>query len=407
MHPLVAALKHHKTAVVLLALEIALTCAIVTNALFVIGDRLEGMAVSTGIADDELVWATTSALDLGTQSGGGGRANEAAADLAALARIPGVKSVAQTNGLPLTRGSLNFDVYLRPGDERSKLGHVAMYMGTPDVVKTLGLDIVQGRAFLQEEFSPFAFGGTQTPPAAIITQALAARLWPGKNPLGRFIYLDAAGSKKTQVVGVVGRLLNPQVADPKTSQFNVLLPVSEVPINSRYVLRVDAAARYRIANELPGVLHRIDPARLVVAHVYTQSIRDHFRDDRALVWLLAVVISCLLAITALGVVGVSSFWVQQRNHTIGVRRALGATRRNILRYFQMENFFVVSLGVAGGSLVAIGLNLWLIRHYELHRMPLAWLATGALVLWLLGQLAVLGPALRASNVPPMVATRST
>ena len=125
-----------------------------------------------------------------------------------------------------------------------------------------------------------------------------------------------------------------------------------------------------------------------------------------MVWLLLVVTGCLLALTALGVVGLSSFWVQQRRRQIGIRRAIGATRADILRYFQIENLLIVSLGIGFGSVSAVGLNLWLMRHYELAHMPLVWLASGAIVLWLLGQLAVLGPALRAAAVPPMVATRT-
>lgn len=79
-----------------------------------------------------------------------------------------------------------------------------------------------------------------------------------------------------------------------------------------------------------------------------------------------------------------------------------AHRGDILRYFQTENFLIVS----GGIVLAFGLNLTLMKYYELARLPLYYLPIGALVLWALGQLAVLGPALRAAAVPPVVATRS-
>ncbi|HET7591674.1 MAG TPA: FtsX-like permease family protein, partial [Rhodanobacteraceae bacterium] len=114
----------------------------------------------------------------------------------------------------------------------------------------------------------------------------------------------------------------------------------------------------------------------------------------------------LLFVTALGITGLASFWVQQRTRTIGIRRAIGATRGDILRYFQTENFLIVTFGVVVGVALAIGLNLLLMKHYELPRLPLWYLPVGAVVLWVLGQLAVLAPALRASRVPPVVATRS-
>jgi len=136
-------------------------------------------------------------------------------------------------------------------------------------------------------------------------------------------------------------------------------------------------------------------------------VKSYFHDDRALIWLLLlVVIGCLLALSALGVVGLSSFWVQQRTHQIGIRRAIGATRRDIMLYFQIENLLIVGVGIALGSLCAVVLNLLLMKHYELPRLPLSYLSIGALVLWLLGQLAVHGPALRAAAVPPVVVTRS-
>jgi putative ABC transport system permease protein len=98
--------------------------------------------------------------------------------------------------------------------------------------------------------------------------------------------------------------------------------------------------------------------------------------------------------------------VQQRTKQIGVRRALGATRRQILRYFQAENFLLATVGIVIGMLLAYAINQFLMGKYELPRLPAMYLPAGAVVLWLLGQLSVLGPARRAAAVPPAVATRS-
>lgn len=122
--------------------------------------------------------------------------------------------------------------------------------------------------------------------------------------------------------------------------------------------------------------------------------------------ILVGVIVALLTVTALGIVGLASFWVAQRRKQIGVRRALGATRRDILHYFQTENFLLATFGIVLGMLMAYGINLFLMTHYELPRLPLLYLPIGAIALWMIGQLAVLSPALRAAKVPPVVATRS-
>jgi putative ABC transport system permease protein len=133
---------------------------------------------------------------------------------------------------------------------------------------------------------------------------------------------------------------------------------------------------------------------------------DFFRQTRVMVGTLAGVIVALLLVTALGIVGLASFWVQQRRKQIGIRRAIGATRSDILHYFQAENFLIVTVGIVIGMVMTFALNLMLMKFYEVPRLPVYYLPIGALVLWALGQLAVLAPARRAAEVPPVVATRS-
>ena len=111
--------------------------------------------------------------------------------------------------------------------------------------------------------------------------------------------------------------------------------------------------------------------------------------------------------TSLGIVGLASFWVSQRHRQIGIRRALGATRRDILQYFQAENFLIVSFGIVAGLALTIALNIVLIKYYGASPLPAIYLPLSAVVVWLLGQLAVLKPALQAAAVPPAVATRGT
>ncbi len=123
--------------------------------------------------------------------------------------------------------------------------------------------------------------------------------------------------------------------------------------------------------------------------------------------ILVGIIVGMLMVTALGIVGLASFWVQQRRRQIGIRRAIGATRGDILRYFQTENFLIVTGGIAVGMVLAFFLNVMLMQRYELPRMPFFYLPVGALALWTLGQLSVLAPALRAAATPPVVAMRSS
>ena len=96
----------------------------------------------------------------------------------------------------------------------------------------------------------------------------------------------------------------------------------------------------------------------------------------------------------------------QRRKQIGTRRALGATRLDIVRYFMVENLLITGAGLAVGLAGAVGLNWFLDTEYGTGRLPLWYLPAGMAALWILGQLAVLLPARRAARIPPALATRS-
>jgi putative ABC transport system permease protein len=98
--------------------------------------------------------------------------------------------------------------------------------------------------------------------------------------------------------------------------------------------------------------------------------------------------------------------VAQRRRQIGIRRALGATRNAIIRYFQTENFLIAAAGAAAGVALAVSLNLWMVSAFEMQRLHVSYTIIGAIVVLLLGQAAVLWPAMKAASVPPALATRS-
>jgi putative ABC transport system permease protein len=177
-----------------------------------------------------------------------------------------------------------------------------------------------------------------------------------------------------------------------------------------YLLRSAPGDRQRVLKAAEAALLKVSSSRLIdpkQVQTYTQIRHDYFQRDTTMIGLLVASASGLLFVTALGIAGLANFWVQQRWRSIGIRRAIGATRGDILRYFQGENFLIVGAGIVLGGALAVLLNLLLMAHYELPRLPLWYLPIGAAVLWALGQLSVLSPARRAARVPPVAAMRST
>ena len=122
--------------------------------------------------------------------------------------------------------------------------------------------------------------------------------------------------------------------------------------------------------------------------------------------LLLTTVILLVSITSLGIIGLASFAVRQRTKQIGTRRAIGATRAQIMQYFMVENWLVTTVGVTLGSVLSIALNIWLVDTYALDKLDWTYIPVGIVFLWILGQLAVLMPAIRASAIAPAIATRS-
>ncbi|MEN6540188.1 MAG: FtsX-like permease family protein, partial [Mizugakiibacter sp.] len=218
---------------------------------------------------------------------------------------------------------------------------------------------------------------------------------------------DPRTTPPTTVVGVVDRLQEPWV-DSKEIEYSVLRP-QHLPYgnSSTYLVRAEPGRRDEVMKQVEDKLAAANPSRIVRGLKSVESVRaEAYAADRAMALILGAVIVALLTITALGIVGMASFWVTQRTKQIGTRRALGATQFDILRYFLTENFLITTLGLLVGAVLTYAFNVWLMTHYESPRLPWHYVPVGFLCLWALGQIAVLGPATRASRVPPAVATRS-
>jgi putative ABC transport system permease protein len=401
LRPILSTLRRHKTAALLIVLEIALTCAIVCNAVFVIDNRLERLRFDSGVAEGEL-------LHLGVRSiGKGGNAEaQTRTDIAALRALPGVRDVSVTNQIPYGDQSQNSGINLTPEQHASTLT-ASTYSADTELLQTLGLRLVAGRNFTPDEVvdSAKAQASDASMTSVILTRATADRLFPDGQALGRTIYIF--GNSPLRVVGVVERLVRPQPGKADVSDlYSALVPIRETFDGGSYLLRVDPARREAVLRAATEAIERVGPHRLIEDHGTLQDLRQgYYKSDAAMIWLLVGVCIALMVVTAFGIVGLASFWVQQRTKMIGTRRALGATRGQILRYFQAENLLLTTAGIVLGMLAAFGINQWLMTQYELPRLPFAYLPLGAIALWALGQLAVLAPARRAAGVPPAQAMR--
>ena len=405
IRPILSTLARHKMAAALIVLEIALSCAIICNALFIVTQRLETLNLASGMDDDRLVEVALSGI--GQQTDADARTAE---DLASLRAVAGVERVAISNQLPFQNGSWNTSLSLSAEQEVPTL-NATQYMFGEGTLATMGLKLLAGRDFNADEYKSndelSKIEDVSTLSSAIIlSKAAADKMFPEGDAIGKTVYM---ANIPLTIVGVVDTLLRPNMMGGNRT-FSVIFPIRMNFSNGgRYLIRVsDPPRRAEVLEQALAALDRNDPNRLVWRkQTYEEGRAKYFANDRDMIGLLLIVSALLLLVTALGIVGLASFWVQQRTKQIGIRRALGATKGQILRYFQTENFLLATIGIIVGMLLAYLLNQWLMGRYELPRLPLLYLPVGAAALWLLGQLAVFGPARRAAAIPPAVATRST
>jgi len=402
LRPILSTLRRHRTAALLIVVEIALTCAIVCNSVFLIANRIERVRFGSGLADAELSYV--GSRPIGNDSNAAAITRE---DLAAFRAIPGVRSAAIISYLPLGRTSTNLGLGLVPNQQVPTV-EVASYSGDVGLPAVLGLKLVAGRDFHADEVvddQEFQKSADSRLSGVLVTRAVAERLFPGADAIGKPVYIF--GTAPVPIVGVVERLVaaHPSFGDQR-DLYSIILPIRPAYDSGTYVLRSDPAQRDAVVRGALAALDRVDPHRVTQPHGRFEDLRgDYYQSDVAMVWLLAGVCVALLVVTAFGIVGLASFWVQQRTRMIGTRRALGATRGQILRYFQTENLLLTTAGIAIGMLAAYAINQWLMTQYELPRLPAMYLPLGALALWALGQVAVLAPARRAAALPPAHAMR--
>lgn len=405
LRPIAASLRRHKVATLLIVLQVALTLAVASNALFIVVTRVVHVSRATG-TDEAHLFAIRNAW---TEGQGAAQIDaNIRADLAALRQVPGVRDAFSSHAYPLEgEGALAAGMKLTP-EQTTRPTLASIYHADEHAIGTFGTSLIAGRNFRADEIGTIGPNDTARPAVVIITRSLADRLFPEGAALGKTVY---PSDKPATIIGILDNLQSTYSFTRTLDNDTVLFPARWVdPDGVVYLVRTQGAdLKPVIAASLKALQERggirlIDPDTGV--ETIAQARERAYATDRSVATLLAIVCSLLLLATAGGIVGLSSFWVSQRRKQIGIRRSLGATSGDILRYFHAENFLIVTAGVVLGVGLAFLANVGLMSVFPLPAMPLFVPVLGALLLWLLGQLAVWGPARYAAKVSPVVAIRT-
>ncbi|HET6216384.1 MAG TPA: ABC transporter permease [Acidobacteriaceae bacterium] len=314
--------------------------------------------------------------------------------------LPGVQSAsAITAGLPLRRGA-NFGLSVAGKQVPHTFG-IRMVM--PDYVRTMGVPLVLGRSLT-------AGDNEKSSSVAVISYEAARLLFPGQNPIGQhfqFARLD------WQVVGMVGDVRS--YLD-KPAEASVYIPLAQTPypvLNlvsiwfPEYIVVRTSADPLALSRSIEQRLQAIDPS-IAIGHIRTmEQVRSGAVAMRQFnMTLLSVFAGLALLLAAIGIYGVIAYSVTQRTHEIGVRMALGAKRRDVLRLVLNQVMVLAGLGIAFGIAGALALTRLLEGYlYRVKPTDPFTLAAACAVLAIAAILASYLPARRAASVDPMQALR--
>ena len=398
--PIISAMLRNRTGAILVALQIAITLAVVTNALFIINQRLEKIGRPSGMDTDNLIFVQS----YGYRPDYNHKVT-IEEDLALIRAMPGVVSASTIGGIPLSGGGSSSS--FRVSTEKTSPDVPGNYYEIDEKgVDSLGVKLVAGRTF-SKDVVRFEESRTnsQFVPEVIITRDMAKALFgTDENVVGKQVY-DSLGQSAT-IVGVIDHMLGAWVGWDKLAQV-VFEPIVEPPPFVRYVVRAEPSRREALIAELEKKLTESNPTRVISwVHPHSYYIERSYKPDMRMAVLLGVAIILLVTMTTLGIVGLASFSVNARTKQIGTRRAVGARKVDILRYFMVENWILTSAGLVVGCILAYVFSYWLSTAYSLPKLEPSYLLIAIPCMWILGQLAVLVPARRAASVPPAVATRT-
>lgn len=407
IRPILMALLRNKTGPVLVALQVALSLAILANALHIVNERREVAARPSGLLDEAATfYFKVRSLNNDTPEQMLASIKQQTGVLRA---VPGVVAAAHVSQMPLSNSGSTSSMSA-DGDPQKESTPAGMYVSGDSLIDAFGLRLVEGRDFLPGEYIDVNEKQERTPPrTVIVTKALADRIWPDASAIGKPLYFGTGTAPDATVVGVVERLQTAHVQIGGLGEYSVIMPARLYgEAGAIYAVRTEPGQRDRVMKDAEQALRAASASPMILVTATVEEDRQkRYRADLALSWMLVTVSVLLLLVTCSGIVGMASLWVTQRRKQIGVRRALGARKIDILRYFIVENVLITSGGVCGGVLLGVALNQLLVSKLEMTRLPLPYLLGGAILFWAIGILAAYGPAWRAASTSPALATRST
>ncbi len=398
IRPIISALLRNKVGAILIALQVAITLAVISNAVFIISERQSYISRPTGLDLDN-----SFAMSIVTIEPSEDIPDMLTRELDRIRGTEGVQAATVMRAFPMS-GSTWCNTYQTSPEAESGDDICQLWVDQAGD-QVLDLKFVEGGFFKPSDIRYRQSRQTSEVSKTLISKSVAERFFPGERALGKLLYDADPETQPVEVVGVYETLIGGHVHGEDTYD-NMLLPEVVYDQIQHYMVRTAPGKQAQVMNELEAALSQM-PNRMIIRIRAMETFKERtYSSDLAMIKILSTVIALLTAITALGVLGLAWFNVNKRRKQIGTRRALGATRFDIIRYFMVENWLITTAGLVFGVILALLLNYQLDDIFQVGKMNFAYILTGMVALWIIGQLAVIVPAKRASSISPAIATRT-
>jgi putative ABC transport system permease protein len=405
---LLSAMWRSRTGPILVAAQVAITLAVLVNVGYIVQLRLHNVAEPTGLDVPNIFWVVSQSYTPEYN-----HAVTVQADLDYLQSLPGVIAAATTSHVPQGFGTSSLPFAADPTVLEKGGGVPAfIYFGSAQLIQALGVKLIAGRAFDAAAVRPPAadgremFGGWSS--EAVITKNLADKLFPNGDALGKTLHAGLV-NKPATIVGIVETLQHAPAMGRAAEFFRtgVMLPAIAPGPNTAYLVRTQPGRRDATMARVEKEMGDMQPGRYLASMEPLATTLDRQRlSQRSSIVTLSIVAVFVLGVTMVGIVGLAAFTVATRTKQLGTRRAIGATKFQILRYFLVENWIITSAGVLVGAALALAVGIKLSEIYAMPRLPLVYLVGGIVTLWIVGQISVWIPARRAAAISPATATRT-
>jgi len=399
--PIFSAMMRNKGSVSLIIIQIALTLAIVSNATFIISERVAMMQRETGLPVEEIFSVNSFFFDENVDA-----IEQISLDAQRIREIPGVISATAINQVPLSGSGDSWGVRDKRETQGAKVLSTGVYRGDEHTLSALGQKVSQGRDFNADDVMYWR-GNVQIPKVAVVTQALAQELFGDQNALGRYIYVGPVDiAEPIEIIGVVEQMQGSWVHSSIVEK-NIFLPVVEQFNSFTLVVRAEQSALNSIALDIEDTLLGLEKNRVIgEPRTMVKMKKQSYQRDRLMTNMLMVIVFVLIFITALGIAGVSIFNVNRRRKQIGTRRALGASKGNIISYFMTESALIALVGICLGSILTFALNSFLMKQFSTSSLSLDYVLFTMIGIVAISQVSAFWPAKKATHISPAIATRS-